>query len=417
MMRQLALLMLIGAIGLLCLQCTKSTEPDITSPPAQHRTPADLTAVEKEIIESSNRFGFNLFREVANGEDPDSNIFISPLSASFALGMVYNGVALETRDEMAAVLGFTGLTELEVNESYRDLTDILINLDPTVNFEIANGIWYRLGKPVNQSYIDLCRNYFSAMVEEVDFQDPAVPDMINGWVSDKTHGHIDTIITPPISPDLAMLLANAIYFKASWTHLFDSTETEDKPFMLPDGSTTQCRMMYRDDTLRYFENDLFRAADLPYGDEAFSMTVLVPVWGKTPDDIIAEMSPDTWALWMAGFSDCEMKLGLPKFRFEYETGLNDMLKAMGMPRAFEPGAAQFYAMFDDSIGWIDTVFQKTFVQVDESGTEAVAVTGIIIFDSASAGMIVDRPFVFVIHERESGTIIFMGKIVNPIWLD
>ncbi len=413
-MRTFSALLLIALVGLLCQSCTsQSTEP--TSSPDPPRTPSDLSAVEKDLIASSNLFGLNLFKEIVTREDPDSNVFISPLSASFALGMTFNGTALETRDEMREALQYGDLTTDEINQSYKNVLEILTQLDPTVVFEIANGIWYREGKPVKQAYVDLCQQYFNSLVEEVNFQDPAVLNMINDWVSEATHGHIDTIITPPVSGDLALLLANAIYFKGSWTHLFDTSDTKTESFFLRDQSQTDCRMMHRDDTVLFLANNLFQAVDLPYGDEAFSMTVLLPSYGHTTDDIMAQLTADNWASWMDQFSEQEIQLSLPKFRFEYETGLNDMLKAMGMPRAFAPGMAQFYDMFDDSIGWIDTVFQKAFVQVDESGTEAAAVTVVAVYDSMYPGLYANRPFIFMIRERVSETILFMGKIENPVW--
>ncbi len=413
-MHKAGILVLLICVALSFIQCDKATEPkshnDLPRPPAE---------VEKEVIESSNLFGFNLFKEVIAREDPDSNLFISPLSASFALGMAFNGAALQTRDEMRQALAYGNLTTTEINESYRNIIESLTQLDPAVSFEIANGIWYREGKPVKQSYIDLCREYFNSLVKEVDFQDPAVLNMINDWVSDATHGHIDTIITPPVSGDLALLLANAIYFKGGWTDLFDTINTYTVSFFLHGygNPPINCRMMYRDDTILYLENDLFRAVDLPYGDEAFSMTVLLPNIGYTTDNIVEQLTTENWAQWMGEFSAEDIRLGLPKFKFAYETGLNEMLKAMGMNQAFSRDMAQFYNMFEDNVGWIDTVFQKAFVQVDESGTEAAAVTVIEFYDGLPPGLQANRPFLFVIHEHESGTILFMGKIANPVWLD
>ena len=413
-MHKAGIYILLFWVALSFIQCDKATEPktndDLPGPPGE---------VQKEVIASSNLFGFSLFKEVIAREDPDSNVFISPLSASFALGMAFNGAAMQTREEMRQALAYGSLTTTEINESYRYLIDNLTQLDPAVSFEIANGIWYRQNKAIEPSFIDLCMEYFNSLVMEVDFQDPAVPAMINDWVSEATHGHIDTIITPPISGDLALLMANAIYFKGGWTDLFDTINTHTESFFINGYGhpPINCRMMYRDDTILYLENDLFRAVDLPYGDEAFSMTVILPNYGYTTDDIIEQLTVDNWAKWNGEFSEVDIRLGLPKFKFAYETGLNEMLKAMGMIRAFSPDLAQFYNMFEDNIGWIDTVFQKAFVQVDESGTEAAAVTVIEFYDGLPPGLHADRPFLFVIHEHESGTILFMGKVADPVWDD
>jgi serpin B len=213
-----------------------------------------------------------------------------------------------------------------------------------------------------------------------------------------------------------MILMNAIYFKGTWTHLFDTADTRDDVFHLPDGSTTPCRMMTLEDTLRYFQTDLFQAVELPYGDESFSMTILLPKYSHTVDDIIGQLTADNWAVWMSSFSEIEMPIHLPKFKFEYEKSLKDILITMGMGLAFTP-AADFSNMFTDGIGWIDKVKHKTFVQVDEEGTEAAAVTIVIMIDSAVPGMYINRPFLFVIHERDTGAILFMGKVADPVWED
>lgn len=414
-MRKFAAIFSVIIFSLLCLQCSKSTEPNQTKTPPS-RTLADLTAAEECLVESSNAFGLKLFREIASREKPDSNIFISPLSVSFALGMTYNGAAGETREAMASTLEFAGFSTQEVNESYQNLTALLTQADPTVIFNIANSIWYRQGKPVKQTFIDLCRTYFDALVREMNFQAPGAADTINNWVDVNTNGKIKEIIKPPIPPEVAMLLINAIYFKGAWTHLFDTADTRTDRFYFPDDSWTDCQMMTRDDTIKYFANDLFQAVDLPYGSEGFSMTVLLPKHSVTMDDLIGELTEENWATWMGSFSEIEMQLWLPKFKFEYEKKLNDMLKAMGMEIAFTP-AADFSNMFGDGIGWIDRVKHKTFIQVDEQGTEAAAVTMVVMFDSLPPGMYVNRPFLFVIHEHESGTILFIGKVVNPVWED
>lgn len=414
-MRKYVIFLLFAALTLTTLQCTKSTEP--TTPSTPPFTPADLTATDKQVISSSNSFGFKLFKEIAAVEELDSNIFISPLSASFALGMTYNGTALQTHDEMNSTLEYGSLTDQEINKAYQLVMDILPNLDPDVTFEIANGIWYRIGKPVKQSFIDLCQEYFYSPAEAVDFTLPETVDMINTWASEKTHGCIDTIVKPPLSDDLAMLLANAVYFKAAWTYLFDPEKTFTSQFQLQSGSSVACDLMYREDTLPFYANAIFAATDLTYGDGSFSMTVLVPHYGKTVDDILAELTAENWAMWLNNFADAGIPVYLPKFKFEYETGLNDMLKAMGMVRAFIPGQAEFYNMFDDSTGWIDTVYQKAYIQVDENGTEAAAVTVVDIYDGIADGIFADRPFLFVIHEHESGTILFMGKVGCPVWVE
>jgi len=239
---------------------------------------------------------------------------------------------------------------------------------------------------------------------------------INQWCSDNTNGRIDEIIKYPVPGDVAMMLLNAVYFKGAWTHLFDLTDTYDGKFILEDGSKVDCRMMNREDTLDYFSNETFQAVDLPYGNGSYSMTILLPNYGKTVDDILMMMNKDNWDQWMGLFQPTEMPIYMPKFKFEYEISLKDILIAMGMEIAFTP-AADFSGMFVDGVGWIDKVKQKTFVQVDEQGTEAAAVTIVVMIDSVPPGFYANHPFLFVIHEHQTGAILFMGKVANPVWED
>ncbi len=419
-MRQIIRAVLLMTLGLLCLQCSNSTapqEPDPNPPAGPERTPADLTTAEKDLLASSNEFGFELFNKITSAEPADKNIFISPLSVSFALAMTYNGAVGDTRDAMATTLRLDGMSVEEADQSYQSLTQLLTQLDPSVVFNIANSIWYRQGKAVRQEFIDACTEYFDALVKEVNFQDPATLDLINGWVDENTNGRITEILKPPVDPNIAMLLMNAIYFKGDWTNQFEDTATFDSYFYPTSESPVECRMMSKTDTMLYYQNDLFQAVDLPYGDEYFSMTVLLPQPEVTVDSLIGQLTAENWASWMTGFHAEEVPLYLPKFKFEYGIDLKEMLEAMGMAIAFDGSSADFSNMFADGVGWIDQVKHKTFVQVDESGTEAAAVTVVVMVDSVGLYMCVNRPFVFVIHEREAGTILFMGKVVNPVWED
>ncbi len=417
----LMLIVLVGLLGQSCSDLTTEPTPASISPDPE---PGDITTVDKSLIESTNRFGLKLFKEITAAENSEKNIFISPLSVSFALGMAYNGAGGETRDAIAATLEFHGFGPVEINQSYRNVIDHLTQLDPAVSFNIANSIWYRMGFPINPEFIDLNRTYFDAETRELDFGQPDAADIINDWVSDKTQGKIDEILKPPIPPEAVLYLINALYFKGAWTLPFDTAATMDGPFHLTDGSTVMRPMMATDTVLRYFENDLFGAVDLPYGDERFSMAVLLPKSPYTVDDVIAQLDDNNWAAWAGNFTDTELKLYLPRFKFGYEVTLNDMLKALGMEIAFDPFGADFSNMVSD-MGllpgnlFISYVKHKTFIQVDEEGTEAAAVT-IIGFELTSMGpkiMIVDHPFLFVIHEHETGSILFMGKVTDPEWQD
>ena len=388
------------------------------SEPAEVTLGLDLTATEAHLAASADRFGLKLFREIVR-QEPDQNIFISPLSVSMALGMTANGAAGATLDSMRATLELTGLSEEESNAAYQSLMALLTQADPQVQFDVANSIWYRQGLTVIEDFLQRCRTIFEAQVEEQDFSAPDAADIINGWVSDNTQNKIKEIVEKPIDPAIVMFLINAIYFKGTWTYEFDSTRTQDDWFNRPDGSAVVCRMMGQRAEFRYLATEQFQMVDLPYGGDLFVMSVLLPRPAVAVDDLVAQMTAENWQEWVAGMTPDSGDIHLPKFKLEYELTMNTVLQALGMSTAFFP-AADFSRMVPRGGIWIDEVKHKTFVQVDEAGTEAAAVT--VVTMTSSAGpvatgfyMRVDRPFIFVIRERTSGTLLFMGKIVEPLW--
>lgn len=372
----------------------------------------DLTPLEKKLVEADEKFGLKLFRQVVQSES-NKNVFISPLSVSMALGMTYNGAAGTTEEAMRHVLEFGDLSSEEINESFQSLITLLIQLDPRVRFDIANSIWYRLGFHVEQDFIDVNQTYFDAEVKGLDFSSPSAIDVINGWVDQNTNGKIKEIIDS-IDPLTVMFLINAIYFKGTWTYEFNKDLTTDDLFTTPDGSKIPCKMMNQEGEFLYLETADFQAVDLPYGDECISMTIFLPRPGKSVDSLIAQFTPENWTGWIGNLSKASLNLQFPKFKLEYEIKLNDVLQALGMGICFDPGRADFSKMNRDFALFISQVKHKTFVEVDEEGTEAAAVT-VVEMRYTSIGLImrVDRPFVFVIRENHSNTLLFMGKIVAP----
>ena len=387
----------------------------ITAPDELKELPRQLTAAERSVIASSNQFAFGLLRE-ANREVPGKNLFLSPLSASLALGMTMNGAQGSTFDAMRGTLAFGTLSQGEINASYRGLIDLLVELDPRVRMEIANSIWYRDTFPFHQAFFDTTRTYFDAEVDGLDFNSPASVPRINGWVKEKTSGKI-TDIVQEISPQTVMYLINAIYFKGTWTQRFDPANTRDAPFFDAAGqrATRTVKMMFRDGNVRLYDGDGFQAVDLPYGNGAFSMTILLPHRDGSVEETLASLDATKWGRMVEGFADRPFGVMLPKFRLEYEQHLVDALTALGMGPAFTPYVADFTGMSPRGRDlYISDVLQKTFVEVNEEGTEAAAVTKVEIREtSAPPVFMVDRPFVFAIREKFSGTILFMGKIVEP----
>ncbi len=406
MFRKLNFLLML-LMSLLLLQCSKNpVTPD--NPP-----PRELTSAEKSLVESDNKFGLKLFREIC-AEEKESNVFISPLSVSMALGMTYNGANGETQEAMQNALELSGLSLEEVNQSYKSLIELLTGLDPKVRFDIANSIWYRQGWNFEQDFLNLCKEYFDALVTGLDFGSSDAAKTINAWVDQSTNGKINKIVDDSIGDAFVMFLINAIYFNGTWTYQFDPDLTKDDKFILPDGTKKPCKMMSQQGDFRYLFNSVFQAVDLPYGDGEFSMTVFLPCPEADINSLIAEFTQENWDEWVSSFSEQSLQLFLPRFKLECEFGLNQVLKSMGMDIAFDPNRADFTRMFKPGGIWIDAVKHKTFVEVNEEGTEAAAVTSVGIVDvSLPPTVRVDRPFVFALRENHSQTILFIGKVVNP----
>lgn len=365
------------------------------------------------MLQAGNAFSLALFRQLSKVQ-PGKNVFVSPLSASMALGMTMNGAHGTTLDAMRATLGVGTADLTQINAGYKGLIELLRGLDPSTTFQLANSIWYRNGFPVRQSFIDVVKAAFSAEVRGLDFNDPSSLSTINGWVNSNTQGKIPTILDF-IAPDDQMYLINAIYFKASWRTRFDPALTHPGIFNASGGALQTVNMMHRDPTPgvlnRVFSFPHLYAAELGYGNDAFGMTILLPERGASMDSVATALTTDQWNLITAmldGSMGIALGVTLPKFSLTYERRLNDDLVAMGMGIAFSD-AADFSALSSSPVS-ISYVKQKAFVDVNETGTEAAAVTNVALAASTPPSLDVDRPFIFVIRDRLSGTILFMGKM-------
>jgi serine protease inhibitor len=391
--------------------CAGSTEPGMPPTPLT-ALPRSLSTSEAKVLGAANAFTFALFRQL-NAAQAGENVFVSPLSASMALGMTMNGAAGRTFDEMRSALGFGAASQAEINAGYKGLIALLRGLDGSVDFRIGNSIWYRRDFPFTPSFLDATSTWFDAEVQGLDFGNvSAALQVINGWVNQNTGGKIPSILDG-IGDHHVMFLINAIYFKGSWRDRFDPAETRDATFHAADGREQPTKLMHRHGKMAYRRTADYEAVDLPYGRSAFAMTVLLPAQGKSVESLAASLSANAWAELTQGFSEVAMDLYLPRLRLEYERELNDDLEALGMREAFIGDVADFTRM--SPLGkhlYIDFVKQKTFVDVNEEGTEATAATVVAIGrTSAPPSMRVDRPYLFAIRERLSGTILFVGKIV------
>lgn len=373
--------------------------------------PRSLTAAEARAIGASNDFAFRLLTEVRADLEPAENVFFSPLSVSMVLGMAANGAAGETLDGMKDALGTTHLTREEMNDAYRGLLDLLPGLDERVEVGVANSAWARQGVPFRDAFVQRVGQSFDAEVRELDFTDPTASDVINGWVSDRTRGRIDEIVEE-IRPEHILFLINASYFKGTWTTEFDPSDSRDGQFHLEDGTVATVPMMRHEELPgSYHFTGEVAVGELPYGNTAYVMTVVVPV-GGTLTELLGSLTAERWQSWMTGLSEDEVPVRLPRFEMEFKASLVKPLSRMGMGVAFTD-AADFGEM-TDLPALLSDVKHKTFLMVDEEGTEAAAVTsGEVAVTSAPRGLYADRPFLVAIRERLSGTILFLGAVYDP----
>ncbi len=411
--KKIIALLLVFAVFSAC----KKEKEDVT-PIVTDYVNVELSQKDKELIQSNNEFGLEFFSNAVNDEENNMNVFVSPLSVAFALAMTYNGADGDTKTAMEETLKLSGLSTDEINASFKYLMNTLVNLDPNVIFQIANSIWHEETFSVLQSFLDVNEEYYDAEISALDFSDPAAPDIINNWVAEKTNDKITEIIDN-IPPDVIMYLINAIYFNGTWKYDFDEANTENKPFYLADGTSKQVPTMSLKADFNYFENDLVRAIELPYGGSNFNMMVLLPQENYSCNDIVNQLNNSDWNSLIEGLYLVEdVNLFLPKFKFEYEKTLNEILCDMGMDIAFTPGLADFSNINPSIPLYISEVKHKTYVDVNEEGTEAAAVTSVeIIFTSIGDEFyfMVDKPFVFAITEKSTNTIVFMGKVAEPVY--
>jgi serpin B len=371
--------------------------------------PYEATVNEK-FIDANSQFAANLFKEI-NEDDLDKNVFFSPFSLSMALSMVYQGADATTKEAMGRVLNYSELTTEEINQSYREHLNYFKRLYPEVELNVANSIWTREGFEVNQSFLDTNKEVFDSQNSYLDFSKTDACDVMNEWISDATKGKIEKMINPPIDPDMIMYLINAIYFNGSWMDQFDVTQTRDSAFTNIKGESKIVPMMSKNDNYKYAETSEYRAVELPYGSGSVSMYCILPEAGNL-NDFIAEFDNTKWKEIKGKLSmGSKIVLKLPRFKIDYQPkDLKDKLTALGMAEAFSKNAD--FSKIADKI-WISDIGHKAVIDVNEKGTEAAAVTYIGMgTTSMPNSFIADKPFMFVIADNATGTVLFMGKVVD-----
>jgi serpin B len=371
--------------------------------------------MEKAITSSDNSFGFKLFATI-NGSQQNKNVFISPFSVSMAFGMLLNGANGPTLDSLEQALGDAGMSLSDINSAYENSSAFLTTLDSRVTLLSANSIWYRIGFPVLPTFLSVNKTYFNADVDALDFTLPSAAQSINNWVDTKTNGKIPTIIDGSIPPAVVMYLINAVYFKGAWTHAFDTANTKAAPFTCADGSVTPCNFMSQQNTFAYYADSTLQAIDLPYGDRSFSMTVVLPAVGTSIDQFASSLTQQQWNAIINKLDSVKVDLYLPKFTLDFSKSLKSDLAALGMGIVFDPVRADLSRVSQGGGIYVSDVIHKTYVDVNEEGTEAAAVTVITVVTTVmieNPVMRIDHPFIFAIREHQSGTILFIGKVDSP----
>ena len=373
--------------------------------------------VDQQKLAAANiGFAFKLLKQLAK-DQPGANIFISPYSASTVLQTSCNGAGAQTKTEMQQVLGTTDLAAEALNAANKEIDQSLNSQGTNVVLTAANAIWYRKGTSVKPAFVACNQQFFGATVDALDFDDLRAAGIMNAWASEKTHGRIDHIADGLINQPTELVLANAVYFKGKWVVPFDVESTKDRVFHLREGRQKEVPMMEQTRKFTYRRGSGYQAVRLPYQGWDLGMYVFLPDAGSSPEKLIGIMNGDTWQrVTQPGFSEREGTVVLPRFKVEYGVELKEPLKALGMRAAF--GGADFSGISDRRL-FISAVRQRAFVEVNEEGTEAAAVTmvpitsGIVTEPPKPFQMIVDRPFLFLIEDQQTRTILFMGVVNDP----
>jgi serine protease inhibitor len=376
--------------------------------------------VNPEQVTATNAMGLDLLQRLSAIADPGTNVFISPVSVALALGMAANGASGDTFEGMLAAMHLGGWDEASVNEAMAGLAQELNDGDLGVDLITANSLWLRQGLPFRQSYLDAVDAYYAARVASLDFSSDSAPKTINAWVAKQTRNRIAQIVTPPIDPLAILFVINAVYFKGDWKDPFDEALTEVLPFTRADGSLVEAPLMSNSGSYDYADGGEYQVVRLSYAGDRLSMIVALPAEGADVDQWVAKLDADAWSALTEALSDAEGNVVLPRFTLSFEVVLNELLADMGMGLAMSPGEADFTRLHDiDQPTWIDQVRHKTFVEVNEKGTEAAAATSIGIAmaslpEDAPFSFVANRPFVYAIRDDLTGAVLFIGVLHDPL---
>jgi serine protease inhibitor len=404
-------LTVLGVAGVLSAKQAASIAARNAESPTSQQTSHPI--VNAKLAAANTRLSFKLFSEILKRQSKE-NIFISPASVAIALEMIYNGAKGKTQQAIAQTLELQGMSPQELSHANAALKATLKNLDPQVQLSIANSLWTRENEPFKAEFIQNVRDFYHAEIKNLNFSSPTASSIINDWVKQSTNGRINKIVDQ-VEPDTVFLLLNAIYFKGNWTEAFAKEATQKRPFTLLDGTQKPISMMRQQNLgfFPYYENEMFQAISLPYGEGRLSMYIFLPHQEVSLKTFYSSLTAENWHKWMNQFNPSigGIKISLPRFKVEYAIELKDALTSLGMEIAFG-SEADFSAMTTSSL-WLNKIKHKSCVEVNEEGTEAAAVTEVGGVRSGPIEMSVDRPFFLAIRDNQTGAVLFMGSIVEP----
>ncbi|WP_346869780.1 serpin family protein [Clostridium sp. UBA5119] len=409
-LKKIISLMLIAIIATSLIGCEKFS--------SKNKEEISAKEVDKEVVEGNNKFAFNIFKEISKGEN-NKNVFISPLSISMALTMTYNGAKENTKAEMNKVLGYEGMSDDKINNSYKILHSYLENIDENIKLNVSNSIWIREGQNINKEFININKDIFGAKVDNLDFSKSSSVDKINNWIEKSTNNMIKDMLKGPIDGDVIMYLINAIYFKGQWQEPFDTNNNIIGEFTNSKGEKSEIDFMRKvaaDDKTFYGEKNDFKVIKMPYDNGKVSMYAVLPKEGLNIDNFINNLNMNKWnsIKKSIGKEQEAVNVSFPKFEMEYGTKeLKGPLMDLGMKNIF--GDRANLSGIRENI-YVSSVLHQGKIEVNEKGSEAAAATIVEVRETAMPiiddpkEFIADRPFVFIIEDEESGTILFMGKL-------
>jgi len=403
-MKKSNVIMKMARCGLLALTCLAAFSMFADSPANQDR-----------LANANTSFAFDLLKQIVK-KQTGANIFISPYSVSTALQMVGDGATGGTKQEIDGVLHVNGMTA--VNAVCQRLDRFILTGQSEVTLNLANAIWFKQGVELNPEFAESCSNFFQAKVAALDFSGRQSAKIINDWAQENTQGRIKDVVQWPMPSLTRMIVINAIYFKGHWDRAFEKGATKDRPFTLPDETQIQVSMMQQRGHFDYYQAPGFQAVRLPYAGGRLEMDLFLPGRGSSIKKLLSGFEGGGWeSKILSQFRDREGVVALPRFKLNYNVVLNDPLEALGMKRAFGK-RADFSRMCAEKV-FLSEVKQKSFVEVDEEGTEAAAVTMatframVVMRPQNPFQMNLDHPFLFVIGDQAAHSILFMGVVSNP----